>query len=84
MLVHTSAANILISISYYIGRWKKDCASTVVCGRLAFSCIKMSGGHPTITPPSVSRDAASSSLGGPLTHISDIGNVARSNQAMPS
>jgi len=42
LLVHTSAANILISISYYIGGWNKDCASTVVCGRLAFSCTKMS------------------------------------------
>jgi len=48
LLVHTSAANILISISYYIGGWNKYCTSTVVCGRLALSCTKMSGGHPAI------------------------------------
>jgi len=48
LLVHTCAANILISKSYYIGRWNKDCASTVVSGRLAFSCTKMFGGHPAI------------------------------------
>jgi len=48
LLVHTSAANILFSISYYIGWWNQDCASTIVCRRVALSCTKMSGGHPAI------------------------------------